>query len=302
MITILYGKDDFSRDEALEEIRASLDDDGAGDNAERIDGRSVQPDELLARVHTVPFLASRRLVIVDGLLGRFQASASRRRSQPRKNPPALGGWQAFVDGLESMPETTVLVLIDGEVSAGNPLLDALSTLKPKPKAREFSPKRTGELAGWLNQRAATLGIRLEARAVPALAGLVGNNLRLLDSELRKLGTFAGDRAVTAEDVNSLVSLAREANVFAMVDAAAEGRTKDALAEYHRLLRVGEAPQRFLAMIARQFRLMLQTRDLLERGVPQREVQARLRLPNFVAQRVIQQTSARPSICGRHTAS
>jgi DNA polymerase-3 subunit delta len=189
-----------------------------------------------------------------------------------------------------MPETTVLVLIDGEVSAGNPLLDALSLLKPKPRVREFSPKRTGELAGWLNQRAATLGIRLEARAVPALAGLVGNNLRLLDSELRKLGTFAGDRAVTAEDVNSLVSLAREANVFAMVDAAAEGRTKDALAEYHRLLRAGEAPQRFLAMIARQFRLMLQARDLLERGVPQREVQARLRLPNFVAQRVIQQTS------------
>jgi DNA polymerase-3 subunit delta len=45
------------------------------------------------------------------------------------------------------------------------------------------------------------------------------------------------------------------------------------------------------MVARQYRLMLQAKDLRERGVPQAEIATRLRVHNFVAQRVLQQASA-----------
>ena len=121
MITVLHGKDDFSRDEALQAIRASIDGDGLADNTARVDGRSVQPDELLAGVQTVPFLASKRLIIVNGLLGKFQAATPRRGRTPRKTPANLGPWQVFVDGLSSMPDTTLLVLLEGELAASNPI-------------------------------------------------------------------------------------------------------------------------------------------------------------------------------------
>jgi DNA polymerase-3 subunit delta len=150
--------------------------------------------------------------------------------------------------------------------------------------------KTPELASWINKRAAYLGGHVEPRAIPALTGLIGNNLRLLDSELRKLVAYAGDRPVTPEDVHALVSLARDASVFTMVDAAAEGRATDAINEYRRLVQAGEPPQRFLAMVARQFRLILQARDLRERGVPQSEIVSKLRVHPYVADRVLRQAA------------
>jgi DNA polymerase-3 subunit delta len=182
----------------------------------------------------------------------------------------------------------VLVFIDGELTASNALLQAL---RPKAQVREFKPLAQAEVAAWINQRASLLGVRLEARAVAALAGLVGNQLWTLDSELRKLATYAGDRAVSEEDVRSLVSLARDPNVFAMVDAIVEGRSRDAAEMMQRLFDEGEPAQRLLAMLARQYRLLLLTRELLDRRVRGPEISARLQVQGFVVQRLLKQAPA-----------
>ena len=55
-------------------------------------------------------------------------------------------------------------------------------------------------------------------------------------------------------------------------------------------RQGEPPQRFLVMVARQFRLILQAKDLRDSGVSQAEIASKLRVQNFVAERAIQQAS------------
>jgi DNA polymerase-3 subunit delta len=286
MITVLYGKDDFSAHEALAKLISELDTDGMlADNTTRVEGAQAKPDELLLLCQTIPFLGSCRLIIVRGLLERFEAQ--RGRGRRRTAEPALGTWEPFIEALHDLPETTALVFVDGGLSTANPMLRALRSAKAT--VREFPQPAAADVAKWINERAATHGARLEARAVAALAQLAGGDqLWLLDSELRKLATYAGDRPITEEDVHSLVSLARQTTVFALADAVAEGRPRDALDLLHRLLAAGEAPQAILSLIARQYRLLLLTRELLDQRVRGPEISARLNVQGFVAQRLMKQ--------------
>lgn len=285
MITVFYGKDSFSAHEALEAIKAELGTSGAlGDSTDRIDGASARPDELLALCRTTPFLSAKRLVVVHGLLVRFETTGRR----GRRKDSGLGPWEAFVDGLRELPETTALVFLDGEIGAQNPLLRALS---PLAQVHEFKPLKQNEVAMWIRRRADRYGLALEARAVATLAQLVGSDLWTLDNELQKLATYADGQPVSEDDVRSLVSLAREPNVFDMVDAVVEGRAKDAAELLQRLLAEGESPQGLLALIARQYRLLLLTKELLNQRVRAPEIAARLRLPPFVAQRLLKQAPA-----------
>ncbi|OGO49440.1 MAG: DNA polymerase III subunit delta [Chloroflexi bacterium RBG_16_68_14] len=291
MIAVFYGKDDFSAHEALDELKRELDSDpspeGLADNAVQVDGASARPDELLALCQTVPFLSARRLVIVRGLLGQFEGAG--RRGRRRSSEAVLGPWEAFVEGLPTLPESTVLVFLDGKLDPKNPLLQALSFLKEGlAQVREFKPLPQAGLAGWINRRAQRYGVSLEARAVAALAGLVGNHLWTLDSELQKLAAYADGRPVAEEDVRSLVSLARDPSVFAMADAVIEGRPRDAAELLQRLLADGKSPQYLLTMVARQYRLLLLTKELLQRGARPPEISARLQVQGFVIQRLLQQ--------------
>lgn len=288
MITVFYGKDDFSAHEALDALRAELDADGAlGDNTTRVDGASAKPDELLAVCQTLPFLSARRLVVVHGLLRRFESQQGPRRGR-RKTPAALGAWEAFAGALAELPEATALVFMEGDISGENPFLKALP---PDTRKQVFAPLKQGEVAMWIKRRAERHSVALDARAIAALAALVGNQLWALDGEIQKLGVYAGGGAVTEEDVRALVSFAREPSVFAMVDATIEGRPRDALDLLQRLLAEGEPPQRLLTMVARQYRLLIQTKELMGKRLRAPEIAGRLRMKGFAAQKLIQQAPA-----------
>ena len=296
MIAIFYGKDGFSAQEALAALKAELDTDGLlAESTERVAGRGARPEELLALFHTMPFLSAHRLIVVDGLLARFEVSGGRRGRRGRRRSEEEGGlgpWQSFIEGLASEEETaTTLVFMDDELTGDNPMLAALKQLQPSPRVQEFRPMKPSDVAGWIVRRAERYGATLEGRAVAALTALVGNQLWTLDSEIQKLEVHASGRAVTEDDVRSLVSLAREPNVFAMVDAVIEGRGRDATELLTRLLAESESPQRLLGVVARQYRLLLLTKELLEQRIRPAEISSRLRVQGFVVQRLLKQAPA-----------
>lgn len=290
MIALFHGKDGFRAREALADLTRELDADGTlADNTTRVDGTTARPGELLSLCQTIPFLGSKRLVIVERLLPRFDAAGRGRRGAGRRGKAAdLGDWQPFVDALAELPETTALVFLEGEVGAKNPLLAALPR---DAKVQDFKPLPQGELAAWIMQRTPKYALSLQPRATAALAQLVGNDLQVLDSELQKLAAYAQGNQVSEDDVRALVSMARAPNVFAMADAVIEGRAQEAASLIQRLLTDGEAPQYLLTMIARQYRMLLLTKDALDRRVKPVEIASRLGVQTFVMQRLMQQAPA-----------
>jgi DNA polymerase-3 subunit delta len=275
MFYILYGQDDFSLYQAVKQIKASLGDwEMVATNTTSLDGQHLTLNELSDKCGTVPFLSSYRLVIVDGLLGYFEVKRSKPQARKKgKSGNGLGEWENLAAYIEHMPETTVLVLVDGEVQSQNPLL---KKLEPLAEVRTFPLLRGKDLKTWIRQRVKGEGGDITPQAVDLLAELIGGDLWAMNGEIQKLLLYSQERPISEDDVRQLTSHVQEASIFTLVDAVAEGRTELAQRILHRLYRDGVAPAYILTMITRQFRLIAQARDL-ENGLSRLQIQERLGL-------------------------
>lgn len=279
MLYILYGQDDFSLTQALEKIKADLGDpDTVATNTTRLEGRHLTLGELRNKCDAVPFLSSRRLVIVEGLLDRFENRPSRSGSRKGKADNGLGEWEGLCSYVKQMSETTVLVLVDGAVQGTNPLLNKLA---PLGEVKHFPLLRGRDLKAWVRRRVKEEGGDITPGALDLLAQFIGGDLWAVDGEIRKLLLYAHGRPISEEDVRQLVSCIQEASIFALVDAVAEGRTELAQQLLHRLYDEGVPPTHILTMITRQFRLIALAKDL-ERGLSRQQIQDRLGLKSSYA--------------------
>ena len=273
MFYILFGEDDFSLREALTEIKEGLGDEAmVATNTTVLQSQNTTPEQLIATCATIPFLAPKRLVIVEGLLGLFE------QRDRVKHAPKLkdSGWLSLKGYVERMPESTVLVLIDSKLKKSNPLLKELA---PRATVKEFKPlfipangiRKGDQLYNWMQTRAKRSGGSISPAAARLLADLIGSNLRLLSSEIDKLCLYSLGRTIEENDVGLLVAEARESTVFAMIDAILEHRSAAATKLLHRLEDAGAAPPYILFMITRQFRLVIQAKYLLQEKIKANEI-------------------------------
>lgn len=296
MLYVFYGPDEFRASEALAELRASLDGEGMlGTNTTELTGRGLRPGELVQHAMAAPFMGDARLVIVDGLL------------------TALGGrrgiieeWQPLLEALPLMPPQNTVVLREPpprrddrrNVVGRSPLLAALKnsegvTVQEFPELRLYGGRgRPSPVASWLRERAERTRVAIEDAAIQRLVDFVGADLRMLASELEKLATYAGDRAIAATDVDALTPEAREQTVFEVVDAVVEGRAPAALRTLDRMLTGGtEPPLRIQAMLARQVRHLVRATELLAAGASEDEIGAACGVRGFPATKLMRQARA-----------
>jgi len=276
LLYILVGQDDFSLQESLGEIKR-----GAGDqallatNTTTLDGQQVTLDQLRTVCETLPFLAERRLVIVKGLLERFEPQGkSSRQKKIRRESNQQNEYKSLAAYLSKIPDSTILVLVDKRIKTSNPLFRGLS---PKAEVKSFPLLRGNKLRQWIQRRVKEEGGNISPVAVDLMAKLVGGNLWIMANEINKLLLFASSRRIEEEDVKTVVSYAREANVFAMVDAILEFNARLAEQWLQQLLQEGAAPAYLLVMLSRQVQMIVRAKELSSQGKPKVEIQNRLGL-------------------------
>jgi DNA polymerase-3 subunit delta len=286
MLHLLFGKDAFSLREALDALRSSLDADGMLANSTTVlDGRRTSLAEVTAACDTVPFMSAHRLVIVEGLLSRLGDGRSGGRGGEEE------AWLPLAEHVDRMPPSTHLVLVDGEVEGGNPLLDAL---KGRGEVSQFRPLYARAVPGWIGKRAQRLDLKLSAGAVRLLADFVGNDLWTLSGELEKLSVYAAGGPVSEDEVRALVTAVRETTVFPLVDAIVEGRPAAAIKLLRQMFRQESGAPYILSMIQRQIRHLALAREMLDAGESARRIGETLRLPGFALERLLEQAPRYPA--------
>ena len=287
MLHVLIGEDDFSIRQSLEEIKK-----GVGDqtvlavNTTILDGQQVTLDQLQGVCQTVPFLAEKRLVVVEGLLGRFESrskSGRKKTSRPLSQPDEC---RTIADCVSRMPDSTELVLVDGRIGNRNPLLRELSAVLP---IKSFPLLKEAKLRQWIERRVTEAGGSISPGAVSSLVRFVGSNLWIMASEVDKLALFVRGRRIEEGDVRVVVSYTQEANVFAMVDAILEFRAGIAQELMQQLLKQGAAPAYLLVMLSRQVQLMVRVKGLKSQRKSRNEIQNKLGLTSdFVLRKALEQ--------------
>jgi DNA polymerase III subunit delta len=255
MFYIFYGDEEFTRSEAVANLRARMAEDDLGDlNTTSLDGRELALDDLINACNTMPFLTQRRMVIVYDMLQRFQ------RAGGAKEAERLAVY------LPTMPDTTRLLFVEsGSLHKNNPLLTRVQDLAGG-HVREYIKLAPGsnELRAWVAQRTRSHGVGIEPRAIELLIEQVGNDLRALDQELAKLAGWAAyERTLSVEDVRALASTWPQTDIFGMVDALGLKDRRVALRCFHTLVDDDANALYLLTMIVRQIRLLLSAKDLRE---------------------------------------
>ena len=281
-IYLLYGSDEVSLSEHVRDRLISKMGDAAEMNITRFEGKGASVAAIQGACLTMPFLAPRRLVLVSDLLKPLTEQKGGKREA-----------EELVEFFPQIPPTTALVFVEhADAPKSSPVVKWAETAGEAAFVKSFPmPKKDG-LRAWIQKRAKAHSGEFTPRGAEALASAVGENPRLLDSEIEKLLTYVNrERAVDAPDVARLTPYTGEADMFGFVDAVGMGQTPQALNELHRLLEGKDRVEGYLTvfgMIVRQFRLLLQTRELMDGGARENEVATRLGLHPFPAGKVYRQ--------------
>lgn len=283
MVYILHGADDFSLREKLTELKRGWgDEESLAVNTTILEGRHLALAQLVNACSVPPFLGANRLVIVEGLLSRFEQKTGGSAS-------GFDEWKGLSEYVPSMPATTLLTLIDGKIANRNPLLKRLA---PTSEVLEFAPPKGTRLHQWIQSRMAKSGGEMSPQAIRRLTDLAGENLWTLANEIDKLCLYVRGRRIEVEDVEQATSYGREVSVFPLVDAIVERRVAAAMRLMHQSFAEGTSATYLLFMLARQLRLMVRAHELSEQGFSLAEKRGQLGLSaNYPIERLLRQSAS-----------
>lgn len=273
-VTLLHGDDHQTLRDRVDGLIARMGDPSLADmNILRLDGAAQGTTEEVVRnaAYTLPFLTSRRMVILDNPVLVMRSDRDKQR---------------FLEMLSSLPETTALVLVqediwltgkegrgwkalydyrDRDKQKTHPLLEWARSAGKKVKIEICKLPALNAMPGWISMEVKRQGGRINPRAATALAVVTGSDTGQARQEITKLLTYVDfQRPIEPEDVDELVAPGGQADVFTMVDALALGDSRQALRHLNRLLEEQEAVSLF-GMIVRQYRLILMAKEAYDSG-------------------------------------
>jgi len=282
VVYLLHGEDEFKISQFLSEMEGKLGDPAtASMNITYLDGGSLNIEELPASANAMPFLAKRRLVVIENPLGRLKSPTDRDR---------------FKDILEKIPASTALVLVvhrtlttesDRKKGKTHWLVKWAQDNPEWVFIRAFLLPKGGMMARRIQEQAQQAGGAFSPQAAAGLlASLVDGDPRLADQEIQKLLAYVNySRPVETDDVETLTVDVGQGNIFTLVDALGNRDGRKAIGMLQRLQEQQDTFSIF-GMVVRQFRLLLLTREMLDHGDSKGDIMKGLRVPSFVADKLI----------------
>lgn len=289
---ILYGENSFGIYQTLVSLKTEIGLEKDSSGITELEGKGLRPAELRNACCAVDLMCRQRLVIVSGLLERFEPGkvAAKSTAGRLKNARAeIDEWLKMGDFLSKLQPVVTLVLLDGKLTAGkNPLLNEFSSL-----AEVTIKGKLGREAvqGWVHDRVREKGGTISDQSVTMLEQLIGADLWTMENEIDKLLAYRRGSQINLDDVNLLVAESRDVNVFDLVDSILEGKPGRSQKAIQRFIAEGASPLALLNMLSRQIRAVAAATSL-EAGLPPSEAAARLGIkPGYPLNKTLAQARA-----------
>ena len=274
---VFHGEDDYTIHEQVKKMREKMGDDL---NITEFDNPKTPVADILSAAKAMPFLSDRRMVIVHGMLATIgKRGAGQNAKEELKR---------LVAELPDLPDTARLIFVEQTTLSKSHAVVKLIGEEPTGFIKAFdAPKNP---ARWIENRAKTLGVTIDSRAVRALVMVIEQNLRRAENELDKLSAYVGEGGTILEEhVALLTPYVPETNIFDMVDAIGQRNGKQAMQLLHQKLDVDEVdPFQIFGMVVRQFRLLLQAREIVDNGGNQGTIAEMLKIHSYPAKKLAQQ--------------
>lgn len=267
---LLYGEEAYLRKQYKDRLKAALCADGDTMNFHYYEGKEVNVSQVIDLAETLPFLAERRVIFIENS-GLFKH-----------------GGEELAEYLKTPCDTAYFVFIETEADKRSKLFKAVSGLG---SCVEFSAQDEETLKKWILSLIKKEGKNITPQGLNYLVAKTGTDMANIRMELEKLFCYCIDKdAIQPEDIDAICVTRISSHIFDMVNAIADRKQKIALDLYYELLALKEPPMRILFLIARQCNMLLQAKELKNKGYDNKKIGEKIGLPGFIAGKYVAQAS------------
>lgn len=252
MIITLSGPNSLLRGQELKKLSDSFIEDQGDLALEKLDGEEASFDRMQESLTSLPFLASKKMVIL-------------------RAPSANKQFQESAEQLLSnLPESTELIIVEPKLDKR---LQYYKLLKKTTDFKEFTEMDSGGLASWLVQKVKEKGGNLSSSDARYLVERVGQNQQMLSNDIAKLLIY--DSNITRITIDLLTEAAPQSTIFELIEAAFSGNSKKALNLYAEQRSLKVEPQQIIAMLGWQLNVLAIIKTAGDRSIDEIAKQAKL---------------------------
>lgn len=265
MVYLLYGTKDFEIEEEIKKLSKGIDE----MNISKYDLNNDMLSLALEDAKTMSLFGDKKLVIVDNA-NMFTGSTSKDS-------------ELIEEYLNHINENTTLVLIVHN--------DKLDTRKKITKLI----KRVGKVQEFNDELDTTSLVRrlfkdynIDYKTIQLFIDRVGNNPLIIQSEINKIKIYKdNDKNITEEDILNLTAKLIEIDIFKLIDYIVRKNKEKALELYYEMLKMNEEPIKIVVILANQFRIMYQSKELLKKGYSEKDIASTLKIHPYRVKLAIQ---------------
>ena len=232
MITVLTGENAYLLQAELRQRIADFVVEYTDMGLEQLDGEEVSYDRMREALESLPFLASKKLVLLRS---------------PSANKQFI---EKAADLLANVAETTDVIIVEPKPDKRT---SYYKFLKKSADVKDFPQMDESSLSRWLTEQAKGQGGSVSLADARYLVDRVGANQQLLYNEITKLLNY--NPKVTRQTIELLTDHTPQSTIFELLEAALGGNEKKALSLYTDQRAMKVEPQYILAMLAWQLHIM-----------------------------------------------
>lgn len=285
-IYFFIGQEQYLCEEIISELGKKILDPSFRDlNYEYMEGKNISTQRIVSACETLPFMDQWRLVIIKNF--DFLQGGNSKESEEEI--------EKIIKYINKISPSTCLVFWQTEnVDKRKKLYKAI---KKEGKLLEFEKLKTFAYEKWLERIIFKRGKIIKKSVLQSFienSNYLSKNspktLRDIDNELNKIVDYIGDRKeITQDEIENILSRSLENDIFKMVDAIGKRDKKTAIRLLNDMLRNGENGIKILTMITRQFRILIQCRELKKMGYSPDLIASKLSLAPFIVKKGLAQS-------------
>lgn len=132
--------------------------------------------------------------------------------------------------------------------------------------------------------------QIDFRLIGLLIDRVGTDLGVLEQEINKIKIYKNDnKQITKEDIINLTSKNVEVDIFDLIDKIVTKNKDSAIDMYYEMLKRNEEPIKILIILANQFRIMYQAKELYQKGYSGNDIAALLKIHPYRIKLALEKT-------------
>ncbi len=271
---LCYGQEDYMKKQYVDNIKKQIIDPAYEImNLEVYDGKGITVDQIIDFAETMPFMSERRLMIVKDS-GLFKSG---KKDESTK----------LANYVDKLPNSACIIFMETEVDK------RLSLFKKTNKghvAIEFKVPTDKELALWTKKELNKHNVKMSNQLIEYFIRVVPHGMESIINEIKKLESYSADGEITKEQVDNVCTQSLDIRIFELVRMLGNKDTSGVLNIYSNLLEMKESPIGILAMMSRQFRMILKVKYMRQKGHGSQSIVSRTGFRSFMVTECIKQSS------------